>query len=737
MEALRLLSNDLDELRFESSQSCLDEVDILIGECDTNTSEIVRAVLLVHAADCHKHLGQYKKSLDLCQSAVKTLSVFPVNSFYPRALNSLASIQGAMGNTSDALKNALKALEHSEENGFRSLAARCCITVSYIHCSVGQYDSALAYCLRVDKEACDWAMRVILIINTSDALDYLGRHEEALALIEEGIALVESMQDRRHYTLLINIKTCIFASLGRDGEADALLKIAEDYTRSSNYPHNVPNPSYELGTRYLRLGNYDLAARYLERASSLCEEFKRESLLVDLRDKLASAYSALGRHDEAITLLRSVVLALKQQATVNVLEENESYAFEQLDWMKREFELLREVNQTVAKAKAAVEESSRVKTELLANISHEIRTPMNGIIGLAKKLSASPLADEQRATIQDITICGQNLLSIVDDILALSEIEKGKLRINRQPFNLSLALANLEGICHTLAHQKGLAYKVHSDPAISQTVMGDEARFRQLILNFVGNAVKFTELGSIEVSVVKISEPGRLQRVRVSVIDTGTGISEHAQEAILRGDVAEYSLNSRKYGGNGLGLMISRNIIAALGGSFGLTSKLNVGTTVWFELDLAISDEESVPREPIEDEASLVITKPFSGLRILVAEDNIINWIVTESLVQSLGATVEWARDGVEAVEMDDQKAFDVILMDCHMPKMDGYEAASIISERDKLAGRTKTILALSADVMKTNKELCFAHGMRDFLSKPIDTAELVAKVNAFRTIAT
>lgn len=438
-----------------------------------------------------------------------------------------------------------------------------------------------------------------------------------------------------------------------------------------------------------------------------------------------------------MNLLRSVVLSLKQQATVNVLEENESYVFEQLDWMKREFELLREVNQNVAKAKAAVEESSRVKTELLANISHEIRTPMNGIIGLAKKLSGSQLTVEQRATVQDITICGQNLLSIVDDILALSEIEKGKLRIISQPFDLNLAMANMEGICRTLAHQKDLEYQIYCDPAISPTVMGDEARFRQLILNFVGNAVKFTEHGSIEVLLDKISEPEGVQRVRVSVIDTGVGISEEAQEAIVRGDVSEYSLDSRKYGGNGLGLMISRNIIAALGGSFGLTSKQNIGTTVWFELDLPTPGEDSIPREPIKDEAILVKAKPLSGLRILVAEDNIINWIVTESIVQSLGATVEWARDGVEAVEMDHQKTFDVILMDCNMPKMDGYEAATIISERDKLAGRTKTILALSADVMKTNRELCFAHGMRDFLSKPIDTAELVAKVNAFRTVPT
>lgn len=224
LAALQLLSIDLDQLRFESSQSCLNKVDILLGECDAHTTETVRAVLLVHAADCRKHLGQYKKSLDLCQSAVTTLSVYPITPFYPRALNSLASIQGAMGNTSDALMNALRALSLSEANGYRTLAARCCITVSYIHCSVGQYESALTYCLRVDKDACDWAMRVILIINTGEALDYLGRHDEALALIEEGIALVESMQDRRHYALLINIKTCILASLGRDSEADTLLK---------------------------------------------------------------------------------------------------------------------------------------------------------------------------------------------------------------------------------------------------------------------------------------------------------------------------------------------------------------------------------------------------------------------------------------------------------------------------------------------------------------------------------
>ena len=726
-DELYRLSCQLDTLRFESPEACLEQVLALLTLAIDTQNELAESVLVIHVAECYKHLGRYKESCDLCHQAVATLAKDPTSGFYARALNSLASVQGAMGNTADGLKNAMDALALSEEHDFQMSIARCSITLSYLYSSVGQFESSLDYCQRVNKSHCDLAMRVILTINSSEALDHLGRHEQALEVIDEGMTLIEGTPARKFTSLLINNKACCFASLGRDREAEELLNQSEIYLRENNYARNLPNPSHELGTRYLLMGEYEKAIYFFDRAIALCEEYDRTSLVIDIKEKLATAYQESGRYSQAFETMKSVVFSLKNAALHRVMEENESFAYEQLDWMKREFELLREVNRNVSKAKQAVDASNRLKTELLANISHEIRTPMNGIIGLAKKLSYSLVDPNQVQTVQNITVCGQNLLSIVDDILALAEIENGNLRVHNHDFDLATLLSSIEGVCQSLCDEKNLLYSFSIASDVVPTVYGDESRLRQLIMNFVGNSVKFTHKGSVTVTIHRSDEGTGIQRLRISIADTGMGMSPTAQQAVLEGKVAEYSFNSRKYGGNGLGLMISRNIISSLGGTFGVSSQLGVGTTFWFELDLPIVELEE-PLEPTaaEGEATLFDSKSLAGLRVLIAEDNVVNWIVIDSLLKDLGARTTWAKDGREAVELDAAEEFDVILMDCHMPNMDGYEAAQLIREREQLTGAQKAIIALSADVMKTNQDLCRASGMNDFLAKPIVTRELV-----------
>jgi signal transduction histidine kinase len=578
-------------------------------------------------------------------------------------------------------------------------------------------------------------MRTVLSINWSEALDNLGRYEEALDVVDSGLALVEHLPDRKFYTLLLNNKACLLAALGKDREAAELAALSESYFSEDGYSRLVSLPSKDLGTRYLRLRQFQKGVEYLERSISLSEESDSRHLLPDLKELLAECYMGAGRAEDAFRVLKENLASLKKQYANQVIESGESRAIEQLEWIRREYDLLQDVNSEMVRARASVEESNRRKTELLANISHEIRTPMNGVIGLAKKLAATPLDSDQLSTVRNITKCGENLLNIVDEIISLTEIETGNLQIQRYNFDFLEFLEEIEMLFQPLCDAKNLTFELEVGVGVPPLVFGDASRIRQVVINLIGNAVKFTNAGTITLRVTRATEDPSSHRIRISVSDTGAGISKESQKAILHGESSRYSLNSRKFGGNGLGLTISRNIVAVLGGELGLTSELNVGSTFWFEIDLpAVSQLVDSGKLTLASEQDLIADKPLTGFRILVAEDNIINWLVIESLLSRLGASVSRASDGEETVKLEAMSLFDVILMDCHMPKISGYQASLMIREREAVTGNRKLILALSADVMSANKKLCLECGMDGFLGKPISTTELVEKIKTHRS---
>jgi len=732
--ALYDLSCNLDILRFESPVDCLEQAKTLYSVAEASKNKEATALLSVHVADCLRHLGRYHESAEACLHAVKTLAAYKESFSFVRALNSLGSVEGSLGNTSDALKHSLLALQLADAAGHRTIAAKCCITLSFLYCTLAEYESSLQYCLRVEEEDCDLSMQTVLCINWSEALNHLERYPESLEVIDRGLALVKLLPDRKFHAILLTNKSCILASIGRDDEAAELSSLAEAYFREGGYAAHISLPSKDLGARYLDLKNFEKGIQYLERSVELSRESERHFVLLDLNEMLAECYKGLGRSDDAFRILKSSLTYYKKQYADQVIISGESRANEQLEWIRREYDLLQEANSEMLKAKQSVEESNRRKTELLANISHEIRTPMNGVIGLAKKLAGTPLDADQLSTVRNITKCGENLLNIVDEVISLTEIESGNLRIENYEFDFRTFLSEIEMLFQPLCAEKNLTYRCDVANEISTVVLGDASRIRQVIINFIGNAVKFTDSGSITLSAITVANEVKTQRVRISVSDTGVGISVESQRAILLGESSRYSLNSRKFGGNGLGLTISRNIITALGGVFGLTSELNVGSTFWFEMDLPAALERSdIDRHATVSDEQLIADKPLTGLRILVAEDNIINWMVIESLLAQLGATVSRASDGEEAVRLEANSEFDVILMDCHMPKVSGYQASMQIREREASTGSRKLILALSADVMGANKELCRECGMDGFLAKPISTSDLIQQIMGFR----
>ncbi len=357
------------------------------------------------------------------------------------------------------------------------------------------------------------------------------------------------------------------------------------------------------------------------------------------------------------------------------------------------------------------------KSQFLANMSHEIRTPMNGIVGMAELLRRSAdLAPDQLQLVESIQLCGRNLTQILNDVLDVSKIEAGKVKLEELDFAVGEPIRIVFGTMKPEADAKGLTLSAEISPELPPFLKGDSIRLAQVLLNLVGNAVKFTPAGSVKVRVSLGSQEGDDYLVRFEVIDTGIGIAPENQKHIFEPFTQADSSTTRQYGGTGLGLTIVKRLAEQMGGTVGLESTPGKGTnfcfTAWLKEGSKVIEAKPAPAST-------------DKLRILLAEDNPINQKVASALLKRIGHSVEIANNGLEAVNRRfSGEHFDVILMDCMMPEMDGYEATRKIREQEDPQNRI-WIVAVTANAMKEDRERCLASGMDDYVAKPFTARDM------------
>ncbi|GMM69244.1 hypothetical protein MTsDn1_25390 [Alteromonas sp. MTD1] len=378
-------------------------------------------------------------------------------------------------------------------------------------------------------------------------------------------------------------------------------------------------------------------------------------------------------------------------------------------------------------AREKAEDSARSKSSFLASMSHEIRTPIHGISGVLQLLEASKLDDDQRHYLSLAKFSIQGLLHIVNDILDFSKIEAGQLQIENAPFDIAQSLHAIENQFALLCDDKGLTLQFNNELNNINVVLGDEVRFGQILSNLIGNAIKFTDTGSIEVHTKLETLHSNDIQIHCKVIDTGIGIAEDKQSTIFDVFTQEDLSTTREFGGTGLGLSISKQLCELMGGSISLESKKGEGSTFYFTVNMEYTDEALIAPILLNEQKQSTETKK---LKILVVEDNDINQIIVKQHLSQ--HTTLSAKSGVEALEaLSKMKVtFDVILMDCQMPQMDGFEATKRIRKGE--AGDRYVdvpIIALTANAMKGDKERCVDAGMDDYLSKPFEVEDLLKKV--------
>jgi len=382
-----------------------------------------------------------------------------------------------------------------------------------------------------------------------------------------------------------------------------------------------------------------------------------------------------------------------------------------------------------------LKEEQKNEQLFLAQISHELRTPINGVIGMLDALKDTPISPEQHNYITLAHQASSSLLTLVNDLLDFSKIREKKLTLEVIDFNLLDLIQEVLSLLGKLSEQKNIPLRFHEKNALPKIVKGDPTRLKQIFYNLIGNAIKFTEQGCIQLTAQLLTTANNKIQVQFEVIDTGIGIKAEQQQNLFQQFSQANDSIARHYGGTGLGLALCQQLTELMGGNLTLISEYGKGSTFTFSIYLQKSHLSDESAEKITLSTPDKITAAFNAL-VLVVEDNQVNQVVAVNRLTKLGCSVETALDGQQALDLLKQKKFDLILMDCQMPILNGYQTTEQfrLLEKENSSNKNKhtPIVAMTANVMPTDKQLCLDAGMDDYIAKPIKDAELIRVLQTY-----
>ena len=675
---------------------------------------------------------------------------------YPKALSYLLESQ--------RLSEELKLMDFSYARNNEQLAG--------IHTQIGNYKEAEKY---IDK-----SLQIAHSLKDTFQLgsSYLGKSNLMLKLKDEAKAqlFIDSamyvMKNVKHCEPCYNIAKTLNAGIKNlsgnySGALTELNEIEAFYNKGEG---QKPEPIFftEKARAYLGLKKYDSVIQIIKLVKVAEQAYNKD--VSDNYELLSKAYEGIGDYNNALknyklhvqaedtlTVWRNssevTKLELENQFTQQQLKSKLDFQsqinkqkstrnwiiilgssalllalglFARLRYTRRTQRVLQQKNEIIEAEKEKAEASEKAKHQFLANMSHEIRTPMNAIKGMTDILIRRNPKEDQKEYLNGIKQSSDSLLVIINDILDISKIEAGKVELEQEPFSVNELVNNVHTIMQFKAEEKGLELKKDL-PADELTIKGDATRLRQILINLIGNAIKFTEKGLVT-TTVKPEQVGEKLNLHFTVSDTGIGIDEDHADKIFKSFEQAYSDTSRKFGGTGLGLSISKKLVELHNGKIWIESEKGKGSRFHFTIayEMAAVQVESSNAET----TNANIAADLKGINVLLVEDNQFNAVVAQEELEDAieEVKIELAENGAIAVEKLRSTHFDIILMDVQMPTMNGYEATKAIRALDNEKAGTP-IIAMTANVLKEEVDLCQQAGMNDFIGKPFDTGELIQKI--------
>lgn len=682
-----------------------------------------------HCAKSHSRLsfylmilGQYERSLHEADLALKIFQVLSDDRGIADVKFNMASVYYKSDNLHLGLRYVTEALTVYRRFEDSANEAKCLKVLGTIYEYFNDIDKAIEAneaCIAAADKAGDINMKTNAFNPLSGIYLNRGNIEKATALIEQSILLKQQTGDLRGVAFALYGRGKIFAKRKKYREAEKDFNTSLEMHREMGEKLGACMVLYKLGSLYYDEGKPEMAKEALQKGLSICETYSIQMLKTKITFLLYRVYK---NENDTLTALRYLEkYQCEQEAMVHNQAQqivNSYTLIHKIEAEALEKKLQAEKAEMLDKKNKA-EYSAKVRQDFLSNMSHEIRTPLNAIITISGLLKEKDDPEEQQL-LESLKFASGNLLLLINDILDLSKLEDGKVTVENKPSEIRKFAQNITNTFEGLAQEKGLEMKLEIDPVVRDVYCFDATKLTQVLGNLLSNAIKFTEKGSVELRISKQGDTPGGSLLQFSVTDTGIGIEENFLPDLFKTFTQAKSATIKKEKGSGLGLAIVQKLTALFGGEVQVQTNPSKGSTFFFTIELKYG--ELVAENKAEKR------KDLSRLKVLVVDDNPINLLVCSKLLSRWGITADTAKNGVDAISRSGEKNYDIILMDIHMPEMNGYDASRNIKTNSGL-NMTTPVYALTADIT-ANLDNEYKPYFEGFLRKPIEPVNLYSALS-------
>lgn len=666
-------------------------------------------------------MGNYSQAIDYYFKALRLAKANKKD--FSNILYNIASLNINLNNNTEAIKYFNEALREAEKTNTKPIVAFCLLGLGDVNVRLGNYTDAMNYFVEALKLS-ESINSNSLIANANNSIGDLyfvqGNYQNALENYDVALKTAEIMGHRAEKAAYSNNIAKTYLKMNKTSEAKTWFLRALELSKQLDFKEGMKESYTGLaetdslsGNFKSAFENYKMAVAYKD--SLYNEENTKKMTMASMQFEFDNKQFA-----DSLKNIQEKKLALEQLDKQKLLRNGFIAGFAIMMTFSVIFLLQRNKTQ---KARKRAEQSEKIKQQFLANMSHEIRTPMNAIIGLTNLAIETNNKPQQIKYLAGVQKASDSLLTLINEILDHAKIEAGKIELEAIHFSIRDLVDTLVEILNPKVDEKGIQLMAKVDPAVPLVLIGDPGRLSQVLINLTGNAIKFTEKGSVSLEVSLTSSSS----IRFEVIDTGIGIPDDKLSSIFESFSQANISDTRKYGGTGLGLAISKQLVELMGGVLTVSSSLGFGSTFSFELRLPAGSADKIEEQ---NQLKVFDESVLNGLSILLADDNEANRIVcSDTLKSKTNITITEATNGKEVIEWLKKKDFDLILMDVQMPEMDGLQATRIIRNELPEPKNKIPVIALTASVIRSDLDKCREAGMNDYIPKPFKVVQLLTSI--------